>query len=92
MAVAGVGWGIYSFRGRLATDALASTSGNFLRSVPFAILLALLARQSLHASRLGLGLALVSGGIASALGYILWYAALRDLLAVEAALAGADGS
>src|SRR6266446_8564653 len=36
MLGAGVAWGIYSLRGKAARDAIAATTGNFLRAVPLA--------------------------------------------------------
>jgi drug/metabolite transporter (DMT)-like permease len=99
MATAGVSWGIYSLRGRRASDPLASTAGNFLRAAPFSLVLAavtvLVVRlaspiigtpAALHASPKGLALAAASGGLASGLGYTLWYAALRELSATRAAI------
>jgi drug/metabolite transporter (DMT)-like permease len=89
MAGAGVAWGLYSLRGRGAGDPLAATAGNFLRSVPLAAalwLLALLLAPGAHASAKGLLLATASGALASGLGYSLWYAALPSLSAARAAI------
>jgi drug/metabolite transporter (DMT)-like permease len=89
MAAAGISWGVYSLRGRGGTNPLATTAGNFARSVPFAVGLSLasLAAAAPHASPRGLALAVASGAIASGVGYSLWYAALRDLTATRAAVA-----
>jgi len=86
MAVAGVAWGAYSLRGRGATRPLAATADNFTRSVPLAILPLLLPLAPLRFSVTGVLLAVVSGGIASGLGYVAWYAALRELSASRAAI------
>ena len=86
MAAAGVAWGVYSLLGRGPVDPLAATAGNFLRAVPFAVALALPARETLHASTSGLVLAAVSGALASGVGYTIWYAALRGLTATRAAI------
>jgi drug/metabolite transporter (DMT)-like permease len=40
----------------------------------------------LHASRSGIGYAAASGVVASGLGYVVWYAALRGLSAPRAAM------
>ncbi len=90
MAVAGLAWGVYSLLGRGTKDPLAATAGNFLRAVPMA--LTLLAGVTLfgavpHATARGLVLAVVSGALASGIGYSLWYAALRHLPASRAAIA-----
>jgi drug/metabolite transporter (DMT)-like permease len=86
MAISGVSWGVYSLRGRNSAAPLASTSGNFLRTVPMAAAAAAVALSSLHATRTGIVLALVSGGITSGLGYVLWYRALRGLSTTKAAI------
>lgn len=87
MAVAGIAWGIYSLRGRGITRPLVATAGNFARSVPIAALLVAIALASrAHASPLGIALAAASGGLASGLGYSLWYAAVPSLGATRAAV------
>lgn len=89
MAAAGVAWGVYSLRGRGATDPLGATAGNFLRSVPLAAALllgAVAAGARLGASGRGLLLAAASGALASGVGYSLWYAALPRLSATRAAV------
>lgn len=84
MALAGASWGIYSLRGRSAGRPLAATAGNFIRCVPAAALLAVIA--SVHVSAQGAVLAILSGAIASGIGYSLWYAALPHLPATRAAI------
>ena len=89
MAGAGFAWGLYSLRGRGAKDPLAATAGNFVRSVPLALLLWLAAlawTRAAHASFEGLALAVASGALASGVGYSLWYAALPSLSAARAAI------
>lgn len=89
MIVAGVAWGAYSLLGRSSGDALLATSGNFLLALPAALfmlwLIPLLGGGPLSLERSGVLLALASGGLASGLGYVIWYAALRDLSASRAA-------
>jgi drug/metabolite transporter (DMT)-like permease len=85
MGVAGSSWGLYSLRGRASADATASTAGNFLGTVPLALLLVLLPLGQRSASAYGLGLALASGVLTSGLGYVVWYAALPLLTPVRAA-------
>lgn len=85
MTVAGVAWGLYSLRGRGASDPLAETAGNFARAVPFALLVSLLATSRVRLSHEGALLAAVSGTLASGCGYVIWYAALRGLSAAQAA-------
>lgn len=85
MTAAGVAWGWYSLRGRSAADAFAATGGNFLRAVPFAVAAGFLLTKSFHVSPVGAGLAVLSGAITSGLGYVAWYAALKELAASTAA-------
>jgi drug/metabolite transporter (DMT)-like permease len=87
MTASGVAWGIYSLRGRGATRPLATTAGNFARSVPIAAGLAVIAvATSAHVTTQGVALAIASGGLASGLGYGLWYTVLPSLGAARAAI------
>lgn len=85
MAVAGIAWGIYSLRGRGVANPLQSTARNFLLAVPLGLLVSLAFAGDFHAETAGLGLAVASGAIASGLGYVIWYSALRGLKATSAA-------
>src|SRR5262249_47920410 len=85
MLSAGVAWGIYSLRGKSATDAIASTTGNFLRAVPFAAAISLIMLSRIHLDSLGIAYAVISGAITSGIGYVIWYAALPNLKAASAA-------
>lgn len=90
MLSAGVAWGVYSLRGKRETNQGASdptqvTAGNFMRAVPMALGLSLLTLQHLSLDRTGLGLAVLSGALASGLGYAIWYRALPALKATQAA-------
>jgi drug/metabolite transporter (DMT)-like permease len=86
MASAGLAWGIYTLRGRHATDALRTTAGNFLGATPPAVLLGLWLVDDRHLSVPGVLLALVSGAGASGLGYVVWYAAVRGLTTLGASM------
>ena len=77
MAAAGIAWGFYTLRGRGAGNPLAETAGNFTRAVPLAVLSALPLMAQIHLSNKGLVLAVLSGAIASGIGYSIWYAALK---------------
>jgi drug/metabolite transporter (DMT)-like permease len=85
MTLAGLCWAAYTLRGKAASDPLATNAGNFLRSVPLA-LLGLPFAATLHAAPRGLALAAASGAVASGVGYTLWYAALRGLMPTQAAI------
>ena len=78
MLGAGVAWGIYSLRGKAAGDAIAATAGNFLRAVPFAATVSIILLPWARLDRAGIGYAVLSGAIASGVGYVIWYIALSD--------------
>lgn len=86
MAAAGAAWGVYTLRGKGSVDPLGQTTGNFLFTLPFAGLLALLFLPNLHLSNRGILLAVLSGAIASGIGYSIWYAALKHLTSTRAAV------
>jgi drug/metabolite transporter (DMT)-like permease len=85
MTGAGVAWGIYSLRGKGAGDPLRTTAGNFLRAVPMAVLLSAIMFRAVSLDAAGIGYAIVSGAIASGVGYAIWYSALPSLKASAAA-------
>ncbi len=85
MGGAGVAWGVYSLRGRQARDPAVVTTGNFVRAAPLAMLCLALLYKQFHASPRGIVLAIASGALASGVGYIMWYAALKHLSATRAA-------
>jgi drug/metabolite transporter (DMT)-like permease len=83
MLAAGIAWGVYSLRGRGVERPLATTADNFVRTVPVALVL--IAIGAHHLTATGVALAAASGGIASGLGYSVWYAAVPALGATRAA-------
>jgi LPXTG-motif cell wall-anchored protein len=85
MLLAGTAWGVYSLLGRGVADPLAATAGNFIRACPFAAVLCLLSLDRLGWDPAGIIYALLSGGVASGIGYAIWYAALPGLAATQAA-------
>lgn len=85
MAIAGIAWGVYSLRGRGASDPVGATTDNFLRTVPLAVGVVLLWLPTLTITPMGFLWAALSGSITSGVGYVLWYAALPRLTATRAA-------
>nr|WP_274704509.1 DMT family transporter [Acaryochloris thomasi] len=87
MLGSGVAWGIYSLRGRGASDPIRVTAGNFLHAAPFAVALgiAMVPSASLAAIATGGLWAIASGTLASGVVYTLWYIALKNLKATSAA-------
>jgi len=85
MVLAGACWGVYSLRGRKAGSALTDTASNFLRCVPATLAISIWFADGISLSSKGVVIAILSGAIASGLGYVIWYAALRELTATRAA-------
>jgi drug/metabolite transporter (DMT)-like permease len=87
MAMSGAAWGWFSLLARGAEHPLEANASNFLACLVPALSVNLLAAQALHATSFGVLLAIASGAIATGLGYIVWYLALRQLSASRAATA-----
>jgi drug/metabolite transporter (DMT)-like permease len=85
MALAGVAWGFYSLRGRGVKEPVYQTTGNFIRAVPFALVVWAVSVQGVHARPMGILFAILSGSLASGMGYAIWYTALRGLSSIRAA-------
>jgi drug/metabolite transporter (DMT)-like permease len=85
MLGAGIAWGIYSLRGKSSGDPLGATAGNFLRAVPLAVALGVTTFPWASFDGAGVGYAIVSGALASGVGYAIWYSALPGLKASAAA-------
>ena len=86
MAAAGASWGFYTLRGKGSASPLADTTGNFTFAVPMVLIAALPFVGSLHLSSSGLVLAVLSGAVASGIGYTVWYFALKHHTATRAAV------
>lgn len=86
MALAGVAWGFYTLRGKGSANPLAETTGNFVRTVPLIITASLPFLSQIQLSQRGIALAVISGAIASGVGYSVWYAALKFHTATRAAI------
>lgn len=85
MIAAGIAWGVYSLRGRGVADPAGETAGNFVRAAPMAIALAIALLSRQHLDSMGVLFAVLSGALASGIGYTAWYGALRGLTALRAA-------
>jgi drug/metabolite transporter (DMT)-like permease len=85
MTGAGAAWGVYSLLGRGNTRPTATTAGNFIRGAGLAVLLSAVTAPWFHFDVHGAGYAVLSGAVASGLGYAIWYTALPGLKATQAA-------
>src|SRR3569833_171964 len=83
MLAAGAAWGVFSLRGRCIARPLSTTADNFFRTLPIAAVLLFVGAR--HATATGIILAVISGGVASGIGYSLWYAAVPRLGATRSA-------
>ncbi len=85
MIGSGIAWGVYSLRGRGVGDATQATAGNFLRAVPLALVISVVMWSSLNVDAAGALYAVLSGALASGVGYAVWYTVLPLLRATTAA-------
>ncbi len=86
MVTSGIAWAVYTLRGGDSKDPLADTTYNFLRTTPFVFALVLVALPTMQLSSEGIVLAVLSGSLASGIGYAVWYMALKGLSTTEAAV------
>ncbi|MFA0542679.1 DMT family transporter [Vibrio sp. 10N.222.52.B7] len=93
MSLAGIGWGIYTLAGKKSSNALQSTTANFgFSSLVILVALSLLvlipnALTQVSIIEQGLIYAVISGSVASGIGYSLWYYVVKKLNTVVASIA-----
>ena len=85
MIGAGVAWGIYSLDGSKRSEPLAAAASNFIYCIPLCLLVSAANLGRFEVSGHGILWAVLSGAVASGLGYVAWYAALKNLKAMTAA-------
>jgi len=86
MLISGISWAFYSLKGLNSQNPLLDTSYNFLKTLPFIVILGLFFYSQAHYSYQGVLLAVFSGAITSAIGYTIWYMALTGLTSAQAAV------
>jgi drug/metabolite transporter (DMT)-like permease len=86
MVLSGISWGVFSIRGRGAADPALVMTGSFVRAAPFTMILSTVMWSEASIDPAGLWYAVLSGGVTSGLGYILWYSALPRLTVTSAAI------
>jgi drug/metabolite transporter (DMT)-like permease len=79
MCISGVSWAFYTLAGKKSSDPTSDTIFNFFRTLPFIILFAAINIEHTFLTKEGVLYAILSGVLASALGYLLWYQALTAL-------------
>lgn len=86
MMAAGAAWGLYSLLARASTRPLDDVAGTFLRLAPATLAMSVILAAQRNSTARGLVLAVASGVIATAGGYVVWNIALRSLTATRAAI------
>ncbi|TWX71393.1 DMT family transporter [Colwellia sp. C1TZA3] len=86
MSISGMAWAFYTLIGRKSKNALSDTAYNFLRTAPFVLALVIFGFDNAHITSTGFLLAVLSGAIASGIGYFVWYIALTTLSVTQAAV------
>lgn len=86
MTIAGIAWGLYTLKGKESKNPLADTTFNFLRTIPFLIILLVFTVQNSNYTSKGIILAIISGGITSGIGYTIWYMAVDGLTKIQTAV------
>ncbi len=71
--ISGAAWGVYCLCGKGVSDPAASTAGNFMKAVPFTLLMMLCLPSQVSFDNPGMWYALAAGALASASGYVIWY-------------------
>ena len=79
MCLSGVCWAFYTLAGKKSVDPSADTIFNFFRTLPFILVFAVINIDTSALTQTGVLYAILSGVLASALGYLLWYKALTTL-------------
>ena len=89
MTISGIAWGLYTLNGRGSENPLFDTAHNFIKTIPLLVLIGLaqiFMMESTHLTGTGIMLAILSGAIASGVGYSIWYSVLPHLSVVLSAV------
>ena len=83
ITISSFAWGLYTINGRQSLNPLSDTAFNFFRTLPMVVAASLLSfwlTDDTFLTQKGVWLALLSGGLTTGLGYILWYWILPKIL------------
>ena len=86
MTVSGIAWAGYTLIGRRSKAPLNDTATNFVAASILIILWMLVDTGERHYSVVGVTYALMSGALASGIGYAIWYHALKGLTTMRAGI------
>ena len=86
MIISGIAWAIYTVIGKSSTNALLNTTDNFFKASIFVVLFTIFFIDSLKLDFYTSILAISSGAITSALGYLIWYEILPKMQIITASV------
>ena len=86
MTIAGIAWGIYTLRGKGSKQAIQDSASNFFYTLPFVVTLLIIEFNNINLSRSGIILAILSGAVASGMGYTVWYMTVKRLSTLQASV------
>ena len=86
MIISGIYWAIYTVIGKSSTNALLNTTDNFFKASIFVVLFTIFFIDSLKLDFYTSILAISSGAITSALGYLIWYEILPKMQIITASV------
>ena len=86
MIISGIAWAIYSVIGKSSTNALLNTTDNFFKATIFTIIFMIFFINEFKFDLYTSFLAVISGAITSALGYLIWYEVLPKIRITTASI------
>lgn len=86
MVISGIAWGVYSVLGKSSTNAIFNTTDNFFKASIFTLVFMFIFISEVHLDLYTFCLAITSGAITSALGYLLWYEILPKIEIITASV------
>ncbi len=86
MIISGIAWAFYTILGKKSKDAFFNTKDNFLKATIFTIIFAILYVDNISFDNYTLFLAIFSGVVTSALGYIIWYIVIPQIQILTASI------
>ncbi len=86
MIISGIAWAIYSVIGKSSTNALLNTTDNFFKATIFTIIFMIFFISEFKFDLYTSFLAVISGAITSALGYLIWYEVLPKIQITTASI------
>ena len=86
MIIAGIAWAFYTILGKNSKDPIHHSADNFFKTIFFLIIVFLFFIDDIQITYYGIFLAILSGGIASGLGYALWYYILKNMNLITASI------